>query len=88
VLRGSNDYRDTVCINPASSGGFAQWKGPNANMVVNGSISYRGDLIVVAVSKGSSWSMTLADAPVVRSPIAHAGDKATPRSDGPAASIG
>ena len=88
VLRGSGDYRDTVCINLASGGGFAQWQKSNANVVVNRSISYRGGLIVVAVPKGSSWSVTLSGVPTVRSPVAHAGDKATPRSDRPAASIG
>ncbi len=45
-------------------------------MVVNRSISYRGGLIVVAVPKGSSWSVTLSDVPTVRSP-----DPAMPPSD-------
>jgi hypothetical protein len=79
VLRGSGDYRDTVCINPASGGGFAQWQKSNADMVVNRSISYRGGLIVVAVPKGSSWSVTLSDVPTVRSP-----DPAMPPRDRPA----
>jgi hypothetical protein len=68
VLRGSGDNRDAVCITPAGGGGFAQWQKSNANMVVNRCIGYRGGLIVVAVPKGSSWSVTLSDAPVVASP--------------------
>jgi hypothetical protein len=68
VLRGSGDNRDAVCINPAGGGGFAQWQKSNANMVVNRCIGFRGGLIVVAVPKGSSWSVTLSDAPVVASP--------------------
>jgi len=67
VLRGSGDNRDAVCITPAG-GGFAQWQKSNANMVVNRCIGFRGGLIVVAVPKGSSWSVTLSDAPVVASP--------------------
>jgi hypothetical protein len=76
-------YRDTVGTNPASGGGFAQWQKSNADMVVNRSISYRGGLIVVAVPKGSSWSLTLSDVPTVRSPAT-----AMPPSDRPAAAVG
>jgi hypothetical protein len=56
VLGGSNALRDAVCTQPASGGGFAQWQGLNANMVVSGSIAYPGSLIVIAVPKGSVWS--------------------------------
>jgi hypothetical protein len=32
-------------------------------MVVSGGIRYSGDLTVVAVPKGSQWSLTLSDIP-------------------------
>jgi hypothetical protein len=37
-------------------------------MLINRSESYRGGLVVVAVPKGSQWSLTLSDLPVVRQP--------------------
>jgi hypothetical protein len=48
VLRGSLDLRDLICVSPQSGGAAAYWGG-DGNMVVNGSIGYRGDLVVVAV---------------------------------------
>jgi len=45
-------------------------------MVVNRSIGYRGDLIVVWVPKGSQWSLTLSDQPNFR-----AADADIPASD-------
>jgi hypothetical protein len=35
-------------------------------MLVNGSVAYRGALVVVAVPKGSVWRLTLSDQPNVR----------------------
>jgi hypothetical protein len=69
VLRGSNDVRDIVSISPQTNGGaFCQTQHnpparspPNGSMLINASIGYRGDLIVVAVPKASVWNLTLSD---------------------------
>jgi hypothetical protein len=66
VLRGSNDFRDFVCIQPHNNGGAFAWYGPNGQMLVNRSESYSGGLMVVAVPKGSVWALTLSDVPNVR----------------------
>jgi hypothetical protein len=63
VLRGSRDWRDLVCVSPVCCGGHAEW-GLTGNMVVSGGIRYSGDLVVVAVPRGSQWSLTLSDLPV------------------------
>jgi hypothetical protein len=68
VLRGRHDYRDLICFEPASNGHAMTWWGADGSMVINGSIGYRGDLIVVAVPRGSQWSITLSDTPNVRAP--------------------
>jgi hypothetical protein len=51
VLRGSRDLRDLVCVDVATNGHAFQWWVSDGNMVVNRSIAYRGDLIVVWVPK-------------------------------------
>jgi hypothetical protein len=33
-------------------------------MLVNSSIGYRGQLVIVVVPKGSTWSLTISDLPV------------------------
>jgi hypothetical protein len=33
--------------------------GPEAHMLVNSSIGYRGQFVIVAVPKGSTWSLTI-----------------------------
>ena len=53
-------------IAPQTSGGTFRWWGSDGNMVVDGSIGYRGDLTVVGVPKGAVWSITFSDMPVVR----------------------
>jgi hypothetical protein len=64
VLRGSRDWRDLVCVSPVCGGGYAEWCGLTGNMVVRGGIRYSGDLVVVAVPRGSQWSLTLSDIPM------------------------
>ena len=41
-----------------------EWRGLTGYMVVSGGIRYSGDLAVVAVPRGSRWSLTLSDIPV------------------------
>ena len=64
VLRGSRDWCDLVCVSPVYGGGYAEWRGSTGNMVVSGSIRYSGDLAVVAVPRGTQWSLTLSDIPM------------------------
>jgi hypothetical protein len=61
VLRGSRDWCDLVCVSPVYGGGYAEWRGSTGNMVVSGCIRYSGDLAVVAVPRGTQWSLTLSD---------------------------
>jgi hypothetical protein len=57
VLRGSDDARDLVCINPSSAGWLIRgWP------IVGGTMPYRGDLTVIAVPRGSQWNVTTAGA--------------------------
>lgn len=62
VLRGSLDVRDVFCASTQSSGLPSNPK----LWLINSSIRYRGDLVVVAIPRGSEWSVTLSDVPVVR----------------------
>jgi hypothetical protein len=64
VLRGSRDWRDLVCVSPVSGGGYSERWGLTGNIVVSGGIRYSGDLVVVAVPRGSQWSLTLSDIPM------------------------
>jgi hypothetical protein len=63
VLRGSRDWRDLVCVSRICAGP-AEWLELTGNMVVSGGIRYSGDLVVVAVPRGSQWSLTLSDIPM------------------------
>jgi hypothetical protein len=56
-LKGSLDYKDLYCCCPSQSQGYA---------VLNNSLPFRGQLVVVAVPRGSTWSLTLSDVPNVR----------------------
>ena len=60
----SRDWRDLVCVSPVNGGGYSEWWGLTGNMVVSGGIRYSGDLAVVAVPRGSQWSLTLSDIPM------------------------
>jgi hypothetical protein len=68
-LRNSRDLRDLVCVNPAQNGMAFCGAAPFAELFVNTSIGYRGDLTVIAVPKGWTFAVTLSDAPIVRPPM-------------------
>lgn len=68
TIRGERDLRDLVNVSPRDNGGAFSWWGPDANMVVDGSLPYAGGLVVVGVPKGSVWSLSLSDVPIVRTP--------------------
>ena len=64
VLRGSRDWCDLVCVSRSVAAATQEWRGLTGYMVVSGGIRYSGDLAVVAVPRGSRWSLTLSDIPV------------------------
>jgi hypothetical protein len=66
VLRGSRDLRDLVSASPQTGGGW----GPDGSgaMVINGSIAYHGQLQIVCVPRGSTFSVTLSDVENPRTP--------------------
>ena len=68
VLRGSADIHDLVSIQPTTTGGAG-----GAGVVVNGGLDYAGELQVVAVPRGSTWSITLSDDAASRVPPAPSG---------------
>lgn len=68
VLRGSGDIATPSASTPRAAAASLNGRNRTPTMVVNRCIGYRGGLIVVAVPKGSSWTVTLSDAPVVASP--------------------
>jgi hypothetical protein len=52
TLRGANDFRALICVQPASNSGFAQYWGSDCNVLVHSSLGFSGGLIVVSVPKG------------------------------------
>jgi hypothetical protein len=67
-LRGSADVRDAICLSPQSGGAPPYGTGNAKTWLANSSIRYFGELQVVAIPKGSVWSLTLSDTPNVRAP--------------------
>ena len=63
VVRGSLDIRDLVCVSPRSGG--VVW----GTVLQGGNLGYRGDLIAVAIPKGSEWLLALSDAPLTQREI-------------------
>ena len=61
-----------ICVQPAVCGHAFSWVGTVANILVDGNLSNRGGLIVVAVPKNSQWTLTLSDVPNPRVPAAKA----------------
>ena len=61
VLRASGDFQNLIAIGPFDTI-------PTENWATGASYGYHGELRVVAVPKGSTWSVTLSDAPVSRPP--------------------
>jgi hypothetical protein len=66
VLRGTKDIRDLCCIDTQSGGGAGG--GGFDSVWANASVAYTGELEVVCVPKGSTWSLQLSDVPNVRAP--------------------
>jgi hypothetical protein len=68
TLQSERGLRPLINVSPQDNGGAFSWIGSVANMIVNGSLGYAGGLTIVGVPRGSVWSLTLSDAPVVRAP--------------------
>jgi hypothetical protein len=66
VLRASGEFRNLVCLDTQSDGGWASQYSNTASVLINASVGYRGDLTVVCVPKGSVWQITLSDVPFVK----------------------
>ena len=62
VLRGSRDFRDSICCDPFNDGASAK------SLLSNSSRGYAGDLIVVAAPRGSQWRLSISDIPFVPPP--------------------
>jgi hypothetical protein len=63
VLR-DGGVRDVICCSPQTSGGFGP--GGSGELITGGSIGFKGQLMIIAVPRGSTWALTLSDVPVVR----------------------
>jgi hypothetical protein len=64
-LRGQHNIRDVYCADLNGNGGlFGRHRAAQA--IVNASLPYAAQLIVLSVPKGSAWSMDLSDVPVIR----------------------
>jgi hypothetical protein len=72
VLRASGDVRDLVCIDTQSGGGWGQ-HARSEIVLANRSIRFRGNLLLIAVPKGSQWSVSISGVPVVRRPAPNMG---------------
>jgi hypothetical protein len=66
VLRASGEFRNLVCIDTQSDGGWASQYSSTASVWSNASVGYRGNLTIVCVPKGSVWEITLSDVPFVK----------------------
>ena len=66
VLRASGEFRNLMCIDTQSDGGWASQYSSTAGVLTNASIGYRGELMVVCVPKGSVWEISLSDVPFVK----------------------
>jgi hypothetical protein len=69
VLRGSRDFRNLVCIDTQSDGGWASQYASTASVLESASLNYAGELMVVCVPRGSIWELSLSDIPYVRAPM-------------------
>lgn len=63
TLRDSGWRRDYISFAPGSC---SPYSGSRRDIIVNGSWRYYGDLAVVSVPRGSQWSISISDVPVVR----------------------
>ena len=71
VLKGSRDYKPLITIDSANGGGWASSWGHRDGVLANASVPYLGDLEIICVPRGSIWSITLSDAPFVRTLSPH-----------------
>jgi hypothetical protein len=69
VLRATGEFRNFVCIDTQTDGYWASQYGNTASVLINASLGYRGELMIVCVPKGSVWELTLSDQPYVRAPV-------------------
>lgn len=69
VLQGSGDHKPMLCLDTQNGGGWGSGFADVANVVNDGSISYRGDLQVICVPKGSVWRVVLSDVENPRQPM-------------------
>jgi hypothetical protein len=69
LLRASGEHRNLVCIDTAAGAGWASGLAAQGIVYSNASIGFKGSLKVVCVQRGSVWSLTLSDVPVLRPPF-------------------
>ncbi len=63
TLRGAKDFVPVYNASPATNGAAFSWWGPQGIAIVNNSLPYKGDLVVVSVPRGSQWKLSLSDVP-------------------------
>jgi hypothetical protein len=63
TLLGSRDVRNLMNVQPASNAHAFCGTAAYAEMVINGNLGYRGDLMVVGAPKGAVFNVTLSDQP-------------------------
>jgi hypothetical protein len=59
-LRGSGDSQNIFCASPSS------WGFVSKTLVINQSLGYLGDLVVVCLPRGAVFELTLSDQPIDR----------------------
>jgi hypothetical protein len=64
----SRDFRNLVCIDTQSDGGWASQYSNTASVLESASLGYRGELMIVCVPKGSVWEISLSDIPYKAAP--------------------
>jgi hypothetical protein len=65
VLQGTGDRRPVYSFSSQSNSGGALSSGSARTLIIDGSVPYLGELIVVAIPGGSEWRLDLSDTPVV-----------------------
>jgi hypothetical protein len=69
VLRGSREFRNLMCLDTQSDGLWASQYSSTASVLINASMAYRGELMVVCVPRGSVWEIELSDVPYKQVPV-------------------